>query len=132
MSTYRFIDALFPDGQALYYEGTFKGKTFAKHWAVLGRDDDGGLELDFYLELDPKPLGQGGPILKERCRLVLDRDLRPLGYGSEAAGARVSLKIDGDKIKVSLPDTTSRGFSWPALRARFSSAGTRGAGPPPP
>ena len=121
----RFVDVLFPDGQPLYYEGTFKDKTFARHWTVLhrapaesaGGGEDGGdtadtVELKFYLELDPRPLGQGGPVLKERCLLVLDRELVPLRYGSEAAGARVSLEVqDPDdegtrKVKVRLPDTT--------------------------
>lgn len=101
-----FFDALFPNGAPLYYQGTFKDKPFTKQWTTLDRADDSGYELSFYLELDPRPLGQGGAVLKERTRLLLDKKLRPVGYGSEAQGVKISLKVDGTKATAFLPDRT--------------------------
>lgn len=106
MKLHPAIEKLFGGGAVLYYEGTFKDQPFTKQWSQLGRADDAGYELDLYLELDPRPLGQGGQVLKERCRLVLDPELRPRGYGSEAAGVRISLTIDGTKATAFLPDKT--------------------------
>lgn len=106
MTRHPVFDLLFPDGKPLYFQGVFKDKPFTKQWTVLGRADEQGYELVSYLELDPKPLGQGGQVLKERTRLLLDRELRPRAYASEAAGVGIRLAVDGPKATAYLPDGT--------------------------
>lgn len=99
-----FVDRLFPDGALLYYEGFFKGARFIQHWTRLERANERELAVSFFLEIDPKPLGQGGSIMRQRCQLVLDPELRPVRYFNEAAGARLAVFVEGAKATVVLPD----------------------------
>lgn len=99
-----FVDRLFPGGAALFYRGTFNQVPFTKQWTVFDKELDRGFQFSFYLELDPKPLGQGTTIHRQRCRLLVDHDLRPLSYLSEAQGVRFGLSIDGDRAQALFPE----------------------------
>jgi dienelactone hydrolase len=99
-----FLDRLFPDGAALFYRGSFNQAPFTKQWTVFDKEIDRGFQFSFYLELDPKPLGQGTTIHRQRCRLLLDHELRPLGYLSEAEGVRFGLSVDGARAQALFPE----------------------------
>src|SRR5262249_59161893 len=63
-----------------------------------------GGSIRFLMELDPSAANAGGPIIRQRCRLAFDGELRPLQYVSEAQGARVMLGFTPDLVDVRLPD----------------------------
>jgi alpha-beta hydrolase superfamily lysophospholipase len=101
------VAKLFPDGKPLFYQATFNGKAFAKHWAMMqanGPNPSDGYTVQLVLEMDPKVVGRGGSLVKQRCQLQLDGDFRPLRYITEAQGARVLLEIGAEEIDVTLPD----------------------------
>ncbi len=104
MTLPRFLSTLFPDGKPLYYTSSFNGKPFTRHWAFLKKADETGYTFNFLLELDPKVIGQGGSLVKQRCRLELDAKLKPLRYESKAQGARMLLELGDDKVVATMPD----------------------------
>ena len=102
-------DALFPDGEPLAYRSFINGKEYALQWTrFLGEAATGIFGFEFFLDLDPVVIGQGGARVQVRSRLQTDDQLRPIRYITIAHGARMKLAVASQTITATLPNGQER------------------------
>lgn len=94
---------LFIDEGPLVYALKFRDDVIGHHYTVYrGSNAAGLLDMEFFLEVDPKAFG-GGSVVRTRSVLHASSDLRPIKYTSEANGRRVELRFEADAVRARLP-----------------------------
>lgn len=94
---------LFVDEGPLAYSLQFRDEIIGHHYTVQrGMNAAGLLELEFFLEVDPRAFG-GGPVVRTRSLLHASSTLRPVQYATQASGRRLELRFDARGVLARLP-----------------------------